>query len=155
MSVNKQSSTNTLPLVYSCSGCSNVAQLTNDIAIVLDRDGVAEMSCIAGLGGDVKPLVNKAKSGRKILCLDGCPLQCALKTMNRHGISPDYYVQLGELNIKKRYKVGCTLKESYQAMCHVYEVLGRTLPHQQGATEKEGSPACIYTSKDLSPGKSE
>lgn len=41
-----------LPLVYACSGCSNVAQLANTIAVRLDRAGLAEMSCIAGVGGD-------------------------------------------------------------------------------------------------------
>ena len=29
------------PLVYSCSGCSNVAQLCNHLAVRLDRSGVA------------------------------------------------------------------------------------------------------------------
>ncbi len=47
------------PLVYSCSGCSNVAQLANQVAIELDREQVAEMSCIAGVGGSVKPIVKK------------------------------------------------------------------------------------------------
>ncbi|MBF3198252.1 zinc-binding protein, partial [Pseudomonas aeruginosa] len=42
-----------LPLVYACSGCSNVAQLANDLALRLDRARLAEMSCIAGVGGDV------------------------------------------------------------------------------------------------------
>ncbi|MBS3959615.1 MAG: hypothetical protein KGZ52_09465, partial [Xanthomonadaceae bacterium] len=37
-----------LPLVYSCSGCSSAAQLANRLALMLDRDGEAEMSCIAG-----------------------------------------------------------------------------------------------------------
>ena len=40
------------PLVYSCSGCSSAAQLANHVALRLDRAGVAEMSCIAGVGGD-------------------------------------------------------------------------------------------------------
>ena len=42
---------NTLPLVYSCSGCSSAAQLANHLAVRLDRDERAEMSCIAGVGG--------------------------------------------------------------------------------------------------------
>ena len=41
------------PLIYSCSGCSSAAQLANHVAVRLDRAGVAEMSCIAGVGGDV------------------------------------------------------------------------------------------------------
>jgi len=40
-----------LPLVYSCSGCSSAAQLANQLAIRLDREGLAETSCIAGVGG--------------------------------------------------------------------------------------------------------
>ncbi|MCC6353379.1 MAG: hypothetical protein IT577_05805, partial [Verrucomicrobiae bacterium] len=46
-----------VPLVYSCSGASSAAQMANHLAIRLDRMGVAEMSCAAGLGGDVGPLV--------------------------------------------------------------------------------------------------
>ena len=40
-----------LPIVYSCSGCSSVAQMANYIALELDKLGLAEMSCIAGVGG--------------------------------------------------------------------------------------------------------
>ena len=35
------------------------------------------MSCIAGVGGNVKKLVKTAQSGRKIIAIDGCPLACA------------------------------------------------------------------------------
>ncbi|MCB1165046.1 MAG: hypothetical protein KDK37_17545 [Leptospiraceae bacterium] len=31
-----------LPLAYSCSGCSSVAQLSNGMAIRLDRENLAE-----------------------------------------------------------------------------------------------------------------
>ena len=48
------------PLVYSCSGCSSAAQLANHVALQLDRRGVAEMSCIAGVGGDVPHLKRAA-----------------------------------------------------------------------------------------------
>ena len=64
------------PLVYACSGCSNVAQLANDCALALDARGLAEMSCIAGVGGKVKSLVRKARAGRPIIALDGCELRC-------------------------------------------------------------------------------
>gem|GEM_PF-258460 len=53
-----------LPLIYSCSGCSDVAQLANNTAVALDHAGEFEMSCISGVGGKVAPLVRKAQSGR-------------------------------------------------------------------------------------------
>jgi len=88
-------------LIYSCSGCSSAAQLANTVAVRLDREGAAEMSCIAGVGGDVPSLVKVAKSGRKILVLDGCPLECAKNCLRRHGVEPGRHMQLGQYGVKK------------------------------------------------------
>lgn len=92
----------TLPLVYSCSGCSSAAQLANHVALQLDRRGIAEMSCIAGVGGDVPSLVKLAHSGRPIIAIDGCPLVCASKCLERHNIAPDTHLQLQDYGVRKR-----------------------------------------------------
>lgn len=91
-----------LPLVYSCSGCSSAAQLANQVALRLDRKGVAEMSCIAGVGGDVPHLLKIAKAGRPIIALDGCPLVCVQSSLKRHGLAPDRHYQLQQYGVKKR-----------------------------------------------------
>lgn len=95
----------TRPLIYSCSGCSSAAQLANHLALRMDRAMVAEMSCIAGLGGDVKPLVRTATSaaetGSPIIVLDGCPLQCGRLTLARHGITPDLHWDLSRMGVNK------------------------------------------------------
>lgn len=90
------------PLVYSCSGCSSAAQLANQVALQLDRRGVAEMSCIAGIGGDVPHLLKTMRSGRPIIALDGCPLVCVASTLARHGIAADRHYQLQQYGVKKR-----------------------------------------------------
>ncbi len=89
-------------LVYSCSGCSSAAQLANHVAVRLDRLGLAEMSCIAGVGGDVPSLVKTARSGRPIVALDGCPLVCVKSCLARHGITPDQHHQLQTYGVRKR-----------------------------------------------------
>lgn len=99
----KSKTKNKLPLVYSCSGCSNIAQLANQIAVDMDREQHAEMSCIAGLGGDVKSLVKKAQSADKIIALDGCQLNCVKNTLSRHGIKPTWHFTLTDYELKKRY----------------------------------------------------
>lgn len=90
------------PLVYSCSGCSSAAQLANQVALQLDRRGVAEMSCIAGIGGDVPHLLKLMRSGRPIIALDGCPLVCVASTLARHGVTADRHYQLQQYGVKKR-----------------------------------------------------
>lgn len=78
-------------------------QTANYIALKLDRDEDAEMSCISGVGGNVPHLVNIARSGRSIMVLDGCPLACTLNCLSERGITADYHLQLHEHGVKKRY----------------------------------------------------
>lgn len=94
----------TLPLVYSCSGCSSAAQLANHLALRLDRAGLAEMSCIAGVGGDVPALLRVARSGRAIVGIDGCALSCVRQCLQRHGLEPGRHYNLAALGVKKRVK---------------------------------------------------
>ena len=89
------------PLVYSCSGCSSAAQMANYFAVQLDRSGIAEMSCIAGVGGNVKKLVNTALSGRKIIAIDGCPLACSKACLSNHAVTPDLHIELTSFGVKK------------------------------------------------------
>lgn len=91
----------TRPLVYSCSGCSSAAQTANEMARLLDRWGHAQWSCIAGVGGDVKPLVKLARSGRSIVAIDGCPLECVRHCLARHDIVPTRHIQLHFEGVKK------------------------------------------------------
>lgn len=91
-----------LPIIYSCSGCSSAAQMANAIAVRIDREGLAEMSCIVGVGGDVKPLVKTAKSGRPLWVIDGCPLTCSVHCLARHDLKPDYHFVLSKMNVPKK-----------------------------------------------------
>ena len=89
-------------LVYSCSGCSSAAQMANHIAVRLDRSGNAEMSCIAGVGGNVKALLKVAHSKRKIVVIDGCSLACAKACLSNHDIVADLHIVLSDFGIKKK-----------------------------------------------------
>lgn len=96
-----------LTLVYACSGCSSAAQLANHLAVRLDREGHAEMSCIAGIGGDVPNLVRKLQDavqrGRPILAIDGCALSCARASLVRHQVTATAHVQLAQHGVTKAY----------------------------------------------------
>ncbi|MHA7924829.1 MAG: putative zinc-binding protein [Marinobacter sp.] len=91
------------PLIYSCSGCSDVAQLANNVAVSLDHAGEFEMSCISGVGGKVPSLVKTARSGRPITVVDGCPLHCARACLENIGVEPDEHVRLYDFGFKKHY----------------------------------------------------
>ncbi|MCA6063715.1 putative zinc-binding protein [Thalassolituus sp. LLYu03] len=122
---------NTLPLVYSCSGCSQVAQLANRIAVRLDRSGQAEMSCIAGVGGNVKPLLRKARQAESIIAIDGCPLACVRHCLEKAGITRFNHVLLSDLGLKKH------ADEEYSDVTEQQVIAGLLLnrPEYQSSTE--------------------
>ncbi|QOR37247.1 zinc-binding protein [Billgrantia diversa] len=89
-------------LLYSCSGCSDVAQLANNVAVRLDHAGIAEMSCIAGVGGGVPGLVRIARSGRPIVAIDGCQMHCVKHCLDKAGVVATEHVKLYEQGFRKR-----------------------------------------------------
>lgn len=128
-----------LPLVYSCSGCSSAAQTANALALRLDHEGEAQMSCIAGVGADIPRFVREAVSGRPILGLDGCPLACVRENLKRHGVAPDRYMQLSDQGVRKRY--GATPQEAdlarlYPRALALVRALRRAAPGEAGGLRR-------------------
>jgi len=119
--------TDKTPLVYSCSGCSDIAQITNHVAIALDRDGDAEMSCITGVGGNVPGIVRAAKSGRPIIALDGCPMSCCKSCLEQRDLEPDVYVRFDELGFAKNKGKDFIPEEADKAVEIVKDIIAKTL----------------------------
>jgi uncharacterized metal-binding protein len=76
--------------------------MANDLAVELGRREIAEMSCIAGVGGNVRHLLRIAQSGRPIRALDGGPLAWVKNGLAPHGISPARHVLLKQHGVRKR-----------------------------------------------------
>jgi len=111
------------PIVYSCSGCSNLAQMAHNISLNLDGDGIAEMSCISGVVGKVPPIMELAKSGRPIIAIDGCGLSCTKSCLEASGLKADYYYLISDLGFEKRSKWNDSLTENTIAMKSIYDQL--------------------------------
>jgi uncharacterized metal-binding protein len=88
-------------VVYACSGCSDAGEIADRVARQLTRDGAAQMSCLAGIGGRVKSLVMKAENAERILVVDGCPLNCAAHTLKLAGFQKLDHLELHKIGIRK------------------------------------------------------
>lgn len=88
------------PLIYACAGCSAVARLSYDLAKELDQLGIAEMSCLAGLGAG-KRAFTRMLEGRSAWIIDGCPIECGLGVFERNGHTVGRHIRLHELGFKK------------------------------------------------------
>jgi uncharacterized metal-binding protein len=88
-------------IIYACSGCSDAGELADRTARTLSQQKRGEMSCLAGIGGRVKPLMMKAENAHHIMAIDGCPLNCARHTLEQAGFQTVHHLELHRLGLRK------------------------------------------------------
>ncbi|MEZ4872669.1 MAG: putative zinc-binding protein [Bdellovibrionales bacterium] len=123
-----------IPTVYSCSGCSSAAQMANHLAIQLDRIGEAQMSCIAGVGGDVGSLVRAAKNSEFIITIDGCPLKCCQACLRKHQLKAKMQIVLSDYKIERRLHQDFSQEEAKHLLLNIRERL-KTIRNSEGNCE--------------------
>lgn len=88
-------------LIFPCSGASDVGGLSDRAARQMTLDGSGRMYCLAGIGGRVQGILDTAQSAAQVLVIDGCPEECARKTMELAGFSGFHHLKLAEMGFAK------------------------------------------------------
>lgn len=88
-------------LVFTCSGSSDVGAIADQAARKLAKDGAGKMYCLAGIGGRVPGIMATTESAAKILAIDGCPVNCARKTLELAGFKQVEHVALADIGLQK------------------------------------------------------
>lgn len=87
--------------VFPCSGGADVGELADRAAREISKQGIAKVSCLAGIGGDVSGIIQSTRSSSKIVVIDGCPVECAKKTLENKGFDGFFHIQLQQENFYK------------------------------------------------------
>ena len=88
-------------LIFACSGAADVGAIADQAARKLTKDGAGKMYCTAGLGGRVSGILATTESAAKILAIDGCPQNCARKSLEEAGFKKYVHLQLRDLGMEK------------------------------------------------------
>lgn len=88
-------------MILSCSGGSNVGQLSNQAAIELTQEGFGKMFCLCGIGGELSGFVQSAKDTPAMVAIDGCAVGCAKAILEKAGVPQRAYLVLTDLGIEK------------------------------------------------------
>ena len=88
-------------LIAACSGRSNVGQIANQVMVEVDKMGGAKSFCLAGVGAGLSGFVESAKAAR-VVVIDGCPMACGKKVLEKYEVEPFRYFVVTELGIKGR-----------------------------------------------------
>ena len=88
-------------LIFSCSGAADVGHISDLAARKLTADGAGKMFCLAGVGGRVSGIMETTKAASATLAIDGCPLDCARKTLEEAGFTEFEHLRLSDLGMEK------------------------------------------------------
>lgn len=113
----------TKPLVFACTGCSHLAIMANDIALTLDSDGIAEMSCISWLMSASESEIKEKLVDRKVILIEGCGDSCSRDCLTKAGVDIFSHIKLSDLGFAARSASDGSLQENSIAMNHVYSEL--------------------------------
>jgi len=98
-------------LLYACSGGANVAEISDRAARELMFAGEGTMFCLAGLGADIQGMIQTARDADLNLVIDGCPMDCAKKVFDRHGLTNYRQIKVTDLGIEKAKCARCTAEQ--------------------------------------------
>jgi len=88
-------------LIFSCSGAADVGGLADRAARQITIDQAGRMYCLAGIGGRVQGIMETTRAAAKVLVIDGCPQECARKTMEQAGFTGFQHLKLASLGFLK------------------------------------------------------
>jgi len=88
-------------MIFSCSGGCNVGQIANAAVFRLATGGTGKMACLAAVSAGMPGPVTGAKQAKMVLAVDGCPVKCAGKTLEKAGIKVTYHVLVTDLGLRK------------------------------------------------------
>jgi uncharacterized metal-binding protein len=79
---------------------------------------------VAGIGAHIKGMVKSAKGADLMVAIDGCPVQCAAKTLQHAEIEPAIQIIVTELGIEKSHDITFDEKACSMVVERVKEELG-------------------------------
>lgn len=79
-------------LIYACSGAADVGAIADQVARRLRSEGVAKMTCLAGIGAELPSYVQSAKDSDVNIAIDGCSVAWAKKTLEKIGVIPVSFI---------------------------------------------------------------
>lgn len=93
--------------VFYCAGASNVGQSTMLSSVKAANEvgyDKAALLCLASISAGLANITNAAKSAKGIVAVDGCPMSCAKKTLEKAGFHLDEHIIVSkDLNISKNF----------------------------------------------------
>jgi len=89
------------PVIFTCSGASDVGRLGDAAARLLAQSGVTRMYCLAGVGARVEQIMADPAMAERLVSVVGCAFDCKRKVLERAGFRPALHIRITDLGMPK------------------------------------------------------
>jgi uncharacterized metal-binding protein len=87
-------------VIIACSGACDLGQISDLVARKLRDNKIRKMNCLTAVGAGIKPTIEMFKEAN-LLLLDGCPIDCGKKILDKAGIANYKYMRMTDLGYVK------------------------------------------------------
>lgn len=87
-------------IVLSCSGASDVGEISDRVSRKLSANGIRKMNCLAVAAAGIQKSIESFNNSN-ILLIDGCPVDCSLQIANRAGLKNFNHLRITDLGYQK------------------------------------------------------
>jgi uncharacterized metal-binding protein len=112
-------------VIFSCAGSANVGQIANQAALQLAQKGLGRYFCLAGIGGHVSGMIESTKAGKVLVAINGCPVECATKTLEHAGFHVDENVNVTDLSIEKNHEFNIDPSDIRKVTDHLSSLISK------------------------------
>ena len=88
-------------LIFTCSGAIHCGQVANAAGILLHREGAGQLFCISAMAAEVPDMLERTRSARLRVVIDGCENCCSRKVMEKIGLPVDVHVPVTALGVEQ------------------------------------------------------
>jgi uncharacterized metal-binding protein len=88
-------------LIFTCSGAADVGEIADRAGRKLHKDNAGRMWCLAGIGAGLGNFIEATKTAPRVLVIDGCPVDCGKKMMEKSGITRFAHLRVTDQGFEK------------------------------------------------------
>jgi len=88
-------------LIFACCGAADVGELADLAARKVHKEGAGKFFCLTGIGAGIDTFIGKTKAAPKVVAIDGCPVDCTKKLLEKYGINRFEFIRVTDIGFEK------------------------------------------------------
>lgn len=117
-----------LDIIFTCSGAASVGEIGHEVGVLLTNAGQnARLCCTTAVAAGSEMHLDIGRRARRVIVIDGCPMKCATKVIEKAGIKIDHSFTVTDFGIAKQPTLDISDEDVLKVALEIAEKVGMKL----------------------------